>query len=179
MNGNHFERISPGVEPAPNTVDRPWVIRMSDWPTERDEELLRLVEEAFANAAHPDPLILVVDDQAGTVDGGYRHRLEVLARAGAFLLEPQPEDEITTPADLDRFIAAQMSAAIHAISIPVPASLPVEDYQRWLAASARNLPSPTGPHPSMPSQPQGYLEFAKALTKLTPEQLEAMMQVRD
>jgi hypothetical protein len=179
MNGNNFERIIPGVEPAANTVDRPWVIRMSDWPADRDEDLLRLVEEAFKQAAHPNPLILVVDDQAGTLDAGYRHRLERLAGAGAFLLEPQAEDEIRTPADLERFIAAQTSAAVHAVSIPLTRSLPVEDYQRWLAASARNLPSPTGPHPSTPSQPQGYLEFAKALTKLTPEQLEAMMQVRD
>lgn len=167
MNGNNFKRILPGVEPAPNTVDRPWVIRMSDWPADRDEDLFWLVEKAFEQAAHPDPLILVVDDQAGTLDADYRLRLERLARAGAFLLEPQAEDEIRTPADLDRFIAAQASAAIHAVSISATPSLPV------------NLPSPTGPHPSTPSQPQGYLEFAKALTRLTPEQLEAMMQVRD
>jgi hypothetical protein len=179
MTAKNFERILPGAERAPNTPDRPWVIRMSDWSADRDEDLLRLVEEAFVQAAHPDPLILVVDDQAETLDAGYRHRLERLAGAGAFLLEPQAEDEIRTSADLDRFIAAQASAAIQADSTAVTSSLPVEDYQRWLAATSENTPPPTGPHPSEPSQLKGYLEFAKAFTKLTPKQLKAMMQSRD
>lgn len=176
-----FTRLVPTGSPPDRSNDNPWVIVLSDWPAAHNEKLLRLVESAFDEARHPHhPLVLIVDDNAGSLDAAHRQRLDELTEAGAFVLEPESEAEVKTADDLNRFIAIHISAALQAVSVAATSFLPVEGYQEWLARNAQNVVShaPTGPHPSAPSQPQGYLEFAKAVTKLSPEQIEDMMKVR-
>jgi hypothetical protein len=157
-----FERIRPDLEVHGDAVQRPWVIVLSDWA--QNDSLLNQVRvvvsrvnELFERAEPRGavPLVLVVDDMY--LHGWTEPRRQLvadLAEAGASILQPEGEAE-TRAAEKDPLGVAddQLRAAMTVVQL--------------LAA-----PPPAAPV----SEPDGYTEFGRAFTRLSPEELADVIE---
>jgi hypothetical protein len=159
-----FERIHPGVEVQGDAVQRPWVIVLSDWA--RNDSLLQQasvlvsrVNELFERAESQGavPLILVVDDMPldGWTEPG-RQFVADLAEAGASILQPESEAEArAVENDPLGFADEQLRAAMTVV---------------------QSLAAP--PPATSGSKSDGYTEFGRAVTRLSPEELADVMEGR-
>lgn len=159
-----FERIQPGLEAQGDAIQRPWVIVLSDWASnnwllQQAGDLASRIDELFARAEPRGalPLVLVVDDMYRY--GWHEPRQQLvaaLAEAGASILEPEGEAEIqAAEKDPLGFADEQLRAAMTVVQPPG---------------------TPLAPAPV--SEPDGYTEFGKAFTRLSPDEVADVIDGR-
>jgi len=148
-------RLSPEGDGPESTSNCPWVIVLSDW-SQRSQELVQRVQGLFrqTGANEPVPTVLVVDD-LGSATADHRMLLKELTEAGVIVLAPEPEEEIATIRRAPLAFAATQLASMQASPAVATAFTP-----------------------SGPSEPDGYKELAKAVTRLSPEALQEVIEGR-
>jgi hypothetical protein len=159
-----FEQVKPGVEVVGDAVQRPWVIVLSDWAASNEHEeqfsdLARRIDGLFERAGPRAelPLVLVVDDMYhhGWIESRLR-LVAALAEAGAFIIEPDGEAEVqAVENDPLGFADEQLRAAMIVVQ-----------------------PPGAPPAPAHVTEPNGYKEFEKPFTRLTPEELADVIEGR-
>ena len=153
---SQFRRLIPASNPPGNKSDNPWVIVLSDWSQQPRQELIDQIERIFR---HPDeqalvPTVLIVDD-VGSPHADHDLLLNGLTNAGGILLVPHSQEEIETiRRDPLAFAATQLVAMQAHSLVTAPLSL------------------------SVPSSPDAYKEFAKAVTRLPPGALQDVIEGR-
>lgn len=152
---SRLERIRPGVETSDAATDRGWLFVLSDWPL-HEAELKRRMAEVFANASSGQefPMVLIVDDLA-VRSQDHRRLLVNLAEMGGTILEA------AGPGELEEAKRDPYRFAVQHLSVGEP-----------VAESAIVQARPE------PGQEEGYREFGKALTRLSPDELKEMVEGR-
>jgi hypothetical protein len=135
--GPSADRILPGIHP-PYTGAGPYVAVLSDWS--HDVPVLADRVKSLVRTADALRLVVVVDD-TGNHDVEHQANLATLTRAGAFVLEPDDDDQLIA-VRTDPLVFAQTQIA--------------------RAAQAGAPPAP----PLSPIRPDGYVAFGTAVTRL-------------
>jgi hypothetical protein len=143
-----FIRVEPGEAEPGNATEAPWVIVLSDWKSQ-GARLVGLVNKVTSGSADATelPTVLVVDDRPSPQTEG-QTILDELVEAGAILLEPEG-DRWSDPI---AFARAQCQAAAGFRQPGGPGTLSAE-----------------------PADPEGYKEFGQAVTRLSAEDLDAVI----
>lgn len=156
-NESVFRRLTPAGNSQGDNSSSPCVIVLSDWSQRPYQELRDRIADIFRE---PDeraglPTVLIVDDLA-SLDADHEAMLSDLATAGGIPLVPDSQEEIETiRRDPLAFAATQIAIAMQA------------------HPSGSTAPSPSGP-----SLPDAYKEFAKAVTRLSPQALQDVIEGR-
>jgi hypothetical protein len=146
------QRILPGSPAPTGDWESLFVAVLSHWRNDR-ESLPDRIDEVFAAARSVDglPSVLVVDDTRSDNED-HRIFLDKLTDAGACVLVPESDEEREAVRN-DPFAYAA-------------------DQFRQAVQVATALPPPPV------SQPDGYEAFGTAFTKLSPEELESLIEGR-
>ncbi len=153
---SQFRRLIPASKPPGNNSDKSCVIVLSDWSQRPRQELIDQIERIFQQ---PDeqaliPTVLVVDD-LGSIHADHELLLNDLTYAGGILLVSHSQDELETIRRDPLAFAATQLVAVQAPSLVT-----------------------TAQSPSVPSSPDAYKEFAKAVTRLSPGALQDVVEGR-
>jgi len=153
---SQFRRLIPASDSPGDKGNLPWVIVLSDWSQRPHQELINRIEAIFGP---PDeqvlvPTVLIIDD-LGSAVADHEVLLSDLTRAGGIPLVPHSQEEIETLRRDPLAFAATQLVAMQAHSAVT-----------------------TAPSPSVPSSPDAYKEFAKAVTRLSPGALQDVIEGR-
>jgi hypothetical protein len=126
--------------------NNPCVVILSDWSQRPRQELMDRIEGIFRRPGEQAlvPTVLIVDDLGSSL-ADHEGLLNDLTQAGGIVLEPYAQEEIETMRQHPLALLATQLAAIQA---------------HWGVATALS--------PAVPSSPDAYKEFAKAVTRLSP-----------
>jgi hypothetical protein len=152
--GSQFTRLIPGGKPPGNEGDNSRVFVLSDWSQRPQQELLDQIKRIFWHPAEQAlvPTVLIVDD-LGSPHSDHELLLSDLTHAGGVLLVPHSREEIETSRHDPLAFAATQLVAMQAHSVVT-----------------------TTLSPSVPSSPDAYKEFAKAVTRLSPGALQDVIE---
>jgi hypothetical protein len=151
---SQFRRLIPANKPPGDKSDDPWVIVLSDWSQRTRQELIDQIERIFQQPDEqaPVPTVLIVDD-LGSLHADHELLLNDLTNTGGILLASDSQEEIETIRRDPLAFAATQLAAVQAPSVVT-----------------------TAPLSSVPSSPDAYKEFAKAVTRLSPGALQDVIE---
>jgi hypothetical protein len=147
----HISRLRPQVGPDEKADLQ--VIVLSDWVDGLQGDLVNRVGGVArtASADGSGPIVLVLDD---INDDGAKHRLllEELADAGGIILQPESREEASVfQLDPVQFVSAQVGM----------------------------ITSPPATSPDAgPSDPTGFEQFTKAVTRLSPHEMKDLVEGR-
>ena len=149
-----FTRMIPEGKPPGNYGDKSWLFVSSDWYDRPQAELFDQIERIFRHRDEPAlvPTVLIVDD-LGSPNADHELLLSDLTHAGGVVLVPDSQEEIETIRKDPRAFAAAQLVAMLAHSVVTTAS-----------------------SPSVPSSPDAYKEFAKAVTRLSPGAIQDVIE---
>ncbi len=151
----HFGRLMPTGNSTDNNSDVAWLVILSDWLDWPHQDLSRRIAEILRRREEVAtvPIILVVDD-LGRSGADHEASLSDLTQAGATILVPHSQEEVDTiKADPVAFAASRA-----AFVTPLHSA----------GAATRSL--------SHPTSPDGFKEFAKAVTRLSPTDLREVIE---
>lgn len=145
-----FEQITPVTTANECSVDRPWLVVLSDWPAQERSALPSKIEKAIAKSGCEFPLVFVV---VNVIRHDLEHDLLTnLTVAGAMVLEPQTPDELESArVDPRAFAVSQIDLAKQGMGNMASHSVP------------------------QPSEPDGYKQFSKPFTKLSPDEFKDLV----
>jgi hypothetical protein len=153
---SQFRRLIPASNPLGSKGDNPWVAILSDWSQRPSEELINRIQAIFRPSQEPAlvPTVIVVDDLSSP-HADHELLLNDLTMAGAIPLVAHSQEEFELIRTDPFVFAATQVVAMQAQS-----------------ASGGLL------SPQVPTSPDAYKEFAKAVTRLSPEAMQDVIKGR-
>lgn len=175
-----FTILRPDDGPPPDAFHAPWVILMSHWPEDvQQQRLLELIDEQFSNDSRQDfPEIIVIDD-SDTIDSGAEHFLTALVDAGAYVMQPEPDVDLERVRnDLEGY-ANHLLMTLNQDMVADNSSGdgPQSPDSIQFCGTSQEHHSGSLSYPPPPANPEGFFEFAKAVTRLSDDELKQMIDL--